>query len=139
MPVFLPGEARAQRSLAGHSPRGRRESDLTATKYARTRGDTEAWKEQLRTAQPGPRGVVSEARGLAPFPLPSPPTCRHQAPSLCLPAQMQSSSELIFSDAALRVPVPESEQPASNLSSQVSSLFHVLIPTNPSTATTLNG
>ena len=28
-PVFLPGEAHGQRSLAGHSPRGRREADVT--------------------------------------------------------------------------------------------------------------
>ena len=27
--VFLPGEFHAQRSLAGYSPRGRKESDLT--------------------------------------------------------------------------------------------------------------
>ena len=28
-PVFLPGEAHGQRSLAGYSPWGRRESDMT--------------------------------------------------------------------------------------------------------------
>ena len=60
------------------------------------------------------------------------------APSLRLPAQMQSSSDLIFSDAGFPVTALEFEHPASNLSSQVSSLFHVLILTNPSMATTLN-
>ena len=35
-PVFLPGESHGQRSLAGYSPRGCKESDMT---------------EQLRTAQ----------------------------------------------------------------------------------------
>ena len=29
-PVFLPGEFHGQRSLAGYSPRGRKESDMTA-------------------------------------------------------------------------------------------------------------
>ena len=29
MPVFLPGESHGQRSLAGHSPWGRKESDTT--------------------------------------------------------------------------------------------------------------
>ena len=28
-PVFLPGKSRAQRSLVGYSPRGRKESDTT--------------------------------------------------------------------------------------------------------------
>ena len=28
-PVFLPGESHGQRSLAGYSPRGRNESDMT--------------------------------------------------------------------------------------------------------------
>ena len=28
-PVFLPGESHGQRSLAGYSPRGRKESDTT--------------------------------------------------------------------------------------------------------------
>ena len=28
-PVFLPGESQGQRSLAGHSPWGRKESDTT--------------------------------------------------------------------------------------------------------------
>ena len=28
-PVFLPGESHGQRSLVGHSPRGRKESDMT--------------------------------------------------------------------------------------------------------------
>ena len=28
-PVFLPGESHGQRSLAGYSPRGRKESDMT--------------------------------------------------------------------------------------------------------------
>ena len=30
-PVFLPGESHGQRSLAGYSPWGRRESDTTAS------------------------------------------------------------------------------------------------------------
>ena len=29
IPGFLPGESHGQRSLAGYSPRGRRESDMT--------------------------------------------------------------------------------------------------------------
>ena len=29
-PVFLPGQSHGQRSLAGYSPRGRKESDMTA-------------------------------------------------------------------------------------------------------------
>ena len=34
-PVFLPGESHGQRSVAGHGPWGRRESDMTeATKHA---------------------------------------------------------------------------------------------------------
>ena len=38
-PVFLPGESHGQRSLAGHGPWGRKESDTTeATKQARTVG-----------------------------------------------------------------------------------------------------
>ena len=39
-PVFLPGESHGQRSLAGYSPRGRKESDVTDTadKELRLRG-----------------------------------------------------------------------------------------------------
>ena len=33
-PVFLSGESHGQRSLAGYSPWGRKESDMTATKYS---------------------------------------------------------------------------------------------------------
>ena len=34
-PVFLPGESHGQGSLAGHSPRGHKEWDITgATKHA---------------------------------------------------------------------------------------------------------
>ena len=33
-PVFLPGESHGQRSLAGYSPRGRRESVTTGTTHA---------------------------------------------------------------------------------------------------------
>ena len=34
-PVFLPGESHGQKSLAGHGPQGRRESDMTeVTKHA---------------------------------------------------------------------------------------------------------
>ena len=33
-PVFLPGESHGQRILAGYSPWGHKESDMTATEYA---------------------------------------------------------------------------------------------------------
>ena len=33
-PVFLPGESHGQRSLAGYSPWGHKDSDMTATEYA---------------------------------------------------------------------------------------------------------
>ena len=36
-PVFLPGESRAQRSLGGYSPWGRKESDTTECAWAQTR------------------------------------------------------------------------------------------------------
>ena len=137
-PVFLPGESHGQRSLAGCSPWGHKGSDTTAANRACTHGDTEARKEQLGTAQPGPAGSSQKPVILPHFRSHLHQHAGTQAPSLRLPEQMQSSSDLIFSDAALRVPVPESEHPASNLSSQVSSLFHVLILTNPSMATALN-
>ena len=36
-PAFLPGESQGQRSLEGHGPQGRRESDTTeVTKHTRT-------------------------------------------------------------------------------------------------------
>ena len=39
-PVFLPGESHGQRSLAGYSPWGRKESDVTeATEHTRTEVD----------------------------------------------------------------------------------------------------
>ena len=39
-PVLLPGEAHGQRSLAGHSPQGHKESDTTeATSYTHTHRD----------------------------------------------------------------------------------------------------
>ena len=108
---------------------------MTASKCAHTHGDTE---EQLGTAQPGPAGSSQKPVILPHFHSHLHQHAGTQAPSLHLPEQMQSSSDLTFSDAALWVPVPESEHPASNLSSQVSSLFHVLLLTNPSMATALN-
>ena len=33
-PVFLPGEFHGQRSLTGYSPRGHKESSMTATEHA---------------------------------------------------------------------------------------------------------
>ena len=49
-PVFLPGESRGQRSLAGHDPQGHRESDMTkVTKHA----CTERMKKNLGLAGVG--------------------------------------------------------------------------------------
>ena len=33
-PVFLPGESHGQRSLAGYSPQGHKESDMTERQYS---------------------------------------------------------------------------------------------------------
>jgi len=40
-PVFLPGESHGQRSLAGYSPKGRKESDMTQVTHARTHQEQE--------------------------------------------------------------------------------------------------
>ena len=50
-PVLLPGESHGQRSLAGYSPWGRKESDTTELTWRRFSG---YWKEMVLPRQPTP-------------------------------------------------------------------------------------
>ena len=53
-PVFLPGESNGQRSLAGYSPWGRKESDMTeVTWHARTTVTGELFAHFSRASGPG--------------------------------------------------------------------------------------
>ena len=42
-PVFLPGKSCGQRSLAGYSPQGHKELDMTDDQYARSRQSRKTW------------------------------------------------------------------------------------------------
>lgn len=135
---FLPGETVHRRAQAGHSPTGSQspEHDSKLVAHAHV-GTPRPGRTSCGPPSLAPGGRLGHAV------LPHFHSHLHQhagtRPLPCFPAQMQAALTIFSPVLALRVPVPESEQPASNLSSQVSSLFHVLIPTNPSTATALNG
>ena len=59
-PVFLPGESRGQRSLAGYSPWGRTDSDKTeATEYAHTASVVSIFLVSLQSCPWAPAGTVA--------------------------------------------------------------------------------
>ena len=66
-PVFLPGESHGQRSLAGYSPRGRKESDtteqLSTVLFKQLVCDTGLTRQVVGEQRPGGKGLrVSGAR-----------------------------------------------------------------------------
>ena len=65
-PVLLPGESHGQRSLAGYSPGGRKESDMTENEYTTHRDQTleqERCRADLRTHRPSKvQTQVSDSR-----------------------------------------------------------------------------
>ena len=70
-PVLLPGESHGQRSLAGYSPRGCRESDMTeATQYTRRQYEINmriGKKEQTQTSLQFPSLAASGSHLLPPL------------------------------------------------------------------------
>ena len=59
-PVFLPGESHGQRSLAGYSPWGRKETDMTASEHAHMQSEMGSKPEACKDA--GQVGTASLAQ-----------------------------------------------------------------------------
>ena len=128
-PVFLPGESHGQRSLAGYSPRGHKESDTTeATEHTYTRGTWSFPEEQgkrvtLRAIPDLLPGMLHHrytprvwTQGVPIHNLPPP-----WAQDCMAPKQKPSTATLWHTDASVKVPPLWRLQ---YLLSQVTYLFH---------------
>ena len=65
-PVFLPGKSHGQRSLAGFSPKGRKESDTAEQEAQRTSGKSSFWGTSHHAGPPAPHFTLH----IAPLPAP---------------------------------------------------------------------